>query len=89
MHGCPACPHPAIGPATQGSPDTFVNNLAAVRVGDQGVHTACCGPNKWVAVKGSPSVFINNRPAHRQTDMTTHCGGVGKLVQGSPNVICD
>ena len=24
-HGCPACPHPANGPAVQGSPDVLVN----------------------------------------------------------------
>ncbi len=89
VHGCPVCPHPAIGPGTQGSPTVKVNNLAALRVGDPGIHTACCGPNKWVAIKGSPSVFINNLPAHRQGDDNAHCGGVGTLVEGSPNVFCD
>ena len=24
-HGCPACPHPAVGPAIAGSPDVMVN----------------------------------------------------------------
>jgi uncharacterized Zn-binding protein involved in type VI secretion len=86
-HGCPACPHPCIGPATNGSPDTMVNGLQALRVGDPGKHAACCGPNSWVAAKGSGSVYINNIPAHRLGDMTTHCGGVGNLILGSPNVI--
>lgn len=85
-HGCSVCPHPAVGPTVQGSENVFVNSLPAVRIGDQGIHTACCGPNKWVATKGSSSVFINGRPAHRQGDMTVHCGGVGKLIQGSPDV---
>ena len=43
-HGCPACPHPAVGPAIIGSPDVNVNKLPAVRVDDTGIHMACCGP---------------------------------------------
>ena len=86
-HGCPACPHPVIGPGQIGSPEVLVNGMQALRVGDQGVHAACCGPNMWWAAMGSGTVFINNIPAHRLGDMTTHCGGVGKLIVGSPNVI--
>ncbi len=86
-HGCPACPHPATGPATSGSPDVMVNGLPALRVGDPGVHAACCGPNQWKAAKGSGTVFINDKPAHRLGDMTQHCGGVGNLIVGSPTVI--
>jgi len=26
-------------------------------------------------------------PAHRLGDMDTHCGGVGQLIEGSPDVI--
>ena len=52
-HGCPACPHPATGPATAGSPNVLVNGMPALRLGDPGVHAACCGPNSWVAAKGS------------------------------------
>ena len=58
-----------------------------MRLGDAGVHTACCGPNKWNAVMGSATVMINKRPAVRKGDMTVHCGGVGQTVQGSPDVI--
>jgi hypothetical protein len=65
----------------------FVNGRAALRVGDPGVHAACCGPNTWKAAKGSATVFVNGKAFHRLGDMTTHCGGVGKLVEGSPNVI--
>ncbi len=85
-HGCPACPHPAIGPATTGSPDVRVNAKPALRVNDMGVHAACCGPNTWMAAKGSGTVFINQRAAVRMGDQTQHCGGAGKMIQGSPNV---
>jgi uncharacterized Zn-binding protein involved in type VI secretion len=86
-HGCPACPHPAQGPAIAGSPDVMVNGKAALRIGDAGIHVACCGPNMWKASVGSGTVFINNIPAHRLGDMTAHCGGVGTLIAGSTNVI--
>jgi uncharacterized Zn-binding protein involved in type VI secretion len=86
-HGCPACPHPGIGPAIAGSPNVNVNSRPAIRVGDPGIHAACCGPNTWTATKGSGTVFINNKPAHRMNDMDTHCGGVGKMIEGSSDVI--
>ncbi len=86
-HGCPSCPHPVEGPATTGSPNVLVNGSPAMRLGDGGVHSACCGQNKWTAVMGSATVMINKRPAVRKGDMTVHCGGVGTTVQGSPDVI--
>lgn len=86
-HGCPACPHTAIGPAISGSADVFVNGRPALRVQDTGIHAACCGPNIWTAVAGSATVFINGRPAHRMSDATQHCSGRGKLIEGSPDVI--
>ena len=86
-HGCPACPHPAIGPAIQGSPTVLVNKLPALRVDDPGIHTACCGTNSWTAIQGSATVFINGKAAHRFGDENRHCGGIGRLIQGSPNVI--
>lgn len=36
-HGCLSYPDPVVGPAVRGSPDVFVNNRPALRVGDQGV----------------------------------------------------
>ena len=87
VHGCPKCPHSVTGPAIKGSPDVEVNNKAALRVTDPGVHAACCGSNSWKAACGSATVVINNLPAHRKTDETQHCGGVGKLIEGSPDVI--
>jgi uncharacterized Zn-binding protein involved in type VI secretion len=86
-HGCPACPHPAVGPAILGSPDTNVNKRPALRVGDNGVHAACCGPNTWTAKVGSATVFINNKAAHRMGDQDQHCGGMGQMIEGSTNVI--
>jgi uncharacterized Zn-binding protein involved in type VI secretion len=86
-HGCPACPHPAIGPAILGSPDVNVNRRPALRVDDPGIHAACCGANTWTATKGSLTVFINGKGAHRMGDQNRHCGGMGQLVEGSPNVL--
>lgn len=86
-HGCVACPHTASGPAVAGSPNVNVNGRPAFRVDDPGIHTACCGGNTWNAQTGSKSVFINGKPAHRLGDMVRHCGGVGKTIEGSPNVI--
>lgn len=85
-HGCPACPHPAIGPAIAGSADVNVNGKPALRVGDRGIHTVCCGPNQWTALAGSSNVFINGKPVHRLGDAVKHCGSVGRLIAGSPNV---
>ena len=86
-HGCPACPHNCTGPAIMGSPNVKVNGLPALRVNDMGIHAACCGPNMWVAAAGSGTVFINGLAAHRKDDADTHCGGNGKLIVGSPDVI--
>ena len=86
-HGCPACPHPVMGPSISGSRNVLTNGLPSVRVGDHGVHSACCGPNIWNAKTGSRSVLINGRLAHRLGDAVNHCGGLGKTVQGSPNVL--
>ena len=85
-HGCPGCPHVVTGPAISGSPDVTVNARPAVRAGDTGTHSSCCGPNTWKAVGGSKTVFINGKPAHRQGDADQHCGGMGSTIEGSPNV---
>lgn len=85
-HGCPACPHTCIGPAILGSPNVNVNGLPALRVDDVGMHAACCGPNMWRATRGSSVVYINMKPAHRKDDDDAHCGGSGKMIQGSSNV---
>jgi uncharacterized Zn-binding protein involved in type VI secretion len=86
-HGCPACPHSAVGPAIMGSPDVNVNRRPALRVDDPGIHAACCGSNTWKATQGSATVMINGKAAHRMGDQNRHCGGTGQLIEGSPNVI--
>lgn len=86
-HGCPACPHPAVGPAIVGSPNVNVNKLPALRVDDTGVHAACCGLNTWTAQKGSGTVYINGKAAHRIGDPDKHCGGIGEMKEGSTNVM--
>lgn len=86
VHSCPACTHSVTGPAVTGSEDVLVNGRPALREGDDGVHTLCCGSNTWQAVKGSSSVLINGRGAFRCGDRSEHCGGRGLLVDGSPDV---
>lgn len=65
----------------------MVNSMPALRLGDSGVHAACCGPNTWNAIKGSATVMICGAPAHRLGDTDAHCGGVGQLIVGSPTVM--
>ena len=86
-HGKPCCSHSVKGPGVSGSTNILVNGQPPLRLGDPGVHSGCCGPNTWVVAAGSSTVFFNNIPAARLTDQTTHCGGVGKLIEGSDNVI--
>jgi uncharacterized Zn-binding protein involved in type VI secretion len=88
-HGCPACPHSAIGPITTGSPDVLVNGKPAARQGDLGMHAVCCGPNLFSIAKGSPTVYVNGKPFARMNDKTDHCGGSGPIKEGSPDVYID
>jgi uncharacterized Zn-binding protein involved in type VI secretion len=88
-HGCPACPHSAIGPITTGSPDVLVNGKPAARQGDLGAHAVCCGPNLFTIAKGSPTVYVNGKPFARMNDKTDHCGGSGPITEGSPDVYID
>ncbi len=88
-HGCPACPHPAVGPIVQGSPDCFVNDMPAARQDDLGIHAVCCGPNNYTITKGSPTVYVNGKPFARLKDQTKHCGGSGPIIEGSPDVLVD
>lgn len=86
-HGCPSCAHSVVGPLLDGASNVLINNEGAARVGDAGVHSACCGANRWVASAGAERVLINGLPAHRLGDDSTHCGGSGTLVTGSSNVL--
>lgn len=80
-HGCPACPHPVVGPLLEGSPNFFIDGRPVGRVGDRGIHTACCGPNVYTVAAGDPEILINGRPVPRLGDRTQHCGGAGQVVQ--------
>ena len=88
-HGCPACPHAAVGPIVVGSPNVFINKKPAGRKDDIGIHAVCCGANNYTIVKGSPTVYVNNKPLARRNDKTKHCGGTGPIIEGSPNVLID
>ena len=88
-HGCPSCPHPAVGPIVVGSPDVFVNKKPSARQDDIGIHAVCCGPNNYTIVKGSPTVYVNGKPMARMNDKTKHCGGSGPIIEGSPDVLID
>lgn len=86
-HSCKKCPHAASGPATSGSSNVFFNDRPALRVGDAGQHSACCGAHGWKATAGAPGVYINGRKVHRRNDATEHCGGEGRLMEGSSNIL--
>lgn len=84
-----SCHYPATA-ATSGSPDVFVNDIPAVRVGDSyAAHgcSSCPAPDHArKQAKGSPTVFINGRPAARIGD-AIDCGGQAQT--GSGNVFFD
>lgn len=86
-HGCPSCPHSVQGPAVSGSSNVLINNVPALRQGDPGTHSSCCGANTWIAAGGSATVLINGKMTFRQGDPTAHCGGSGQLMQGSGDVV--
>lgn len=88
-HGNDCCSHNVTGPSVTASPDVFINGKPALRVGDTGVHSACCGPNTWVCVEGSAKVKVNGIPLVRLGDATAHCGGSGKMIEGSDNVLVE
>lgn len=88
-HGCPACPHPGVGPIVSGSPDVNINAKPAARLDDLGIHAVCCGPNTFTVAKGSATVYVNGKPLARLGDKTKHCGGTGPIIEGSPDVLID
>lgn len=87
-HGCPACPHPnAQGPAITASANVRINGAPALREGDVGIHATCCATNTWKVTKGSGKVIVNGQPMVREGDPTEHCGGKGKMIEASGNVV--
>lgn len=79
-HGCPECPHDVIGRIASGSPTVKVRGKPAARIGDGGMHGACCGDNKFTIIEGDESVMIDGKPAARIGGATQHCGGAGIIV---------
>lgn len=82
-HGCPACPHPVIGPIKTGNPKVKINGKPVACVGDTGVHVACCGPNTFTITAGDENVLVDGKRVARIGDATKHCGGVGRIVTES------
>ena len=83
MHICPkvnpgGAPHVG-GPVVAGSPDVFINELPAARVGDPLI---CVGPPDKIK-KGSGSVEVNGKPLAYLGSGTNH---KGKVIVGSMNV---
>ncbi len=78
-HGCPGCPHTVTGPIATGSPQVMIGGHPAARMGDGGIHSACCGPNTFNIAEGDSDVLINGRPAAFHGAKTIHCGGIGKV----------
>lgn len=81
-HGC----WPAR-PADSGSPNVFINGVAAHRLGDHWP-THCCIPSchDGVLSEGSPNVFVNRLALGRIGDNIS-CGDI--VAQGSPNAFAN
>jgi uncharacterized Zn-binding protein involved in type VI secretion len=81
--GCKSCVHHCIGPIVSGSENVYVNELKAARATDTdtGQHSGCCGSGIYTCTVGSSTVFVNGKPFARLGDLTTHCGGVGEIIQ--------
>lgn len=86
-HGCKVCTHTVFGPAVQGSSNVTINGKPAVRKGDGGIHMLCYRSNTWRATGGSSTVIVNGKPAFRLNDKTQHCGGTGKSISASADMI--
>ena len=64
-------------PNDEGSPDVFINGLAAHRIGDHWV--THCNPapecHDSIAATGSPNVFVNRKALCRENDLVA-CGSL-------------
>lgn len=74
-------PHGALGPSVTASDDVFINDLGALRVGDDGTYPCQCA--SWTASEGAPGVYVNKRRLHRVGDDDPP----GVLNDGSPDVV--
>ena len=73
------------GTISSASPNVFTNSRGAAYAT---ASTTVCSKHNPVPLvaEGSGTVFINGKAAHRNGDATKHCGGQGKLIQGSADV---
>jgi uncharacterized Zn-binding protein involved in type VI secretion len=73
------------GHLSEGSPDTFVDGIAVVRVGD---HVDCDqhGTQEVQVQTGSPTVFVGGAAVARVGDLTT-CNA--EIIEGSPDQFDD
>jgi len=86
--GDPGVVHCTAYTIATGSPDVFINNQPAARVGDSStVHLKPggrhCVPHTATIAVGSSTVFINGQPAARQGDYLSECT---QIAAGSPDV---
>lgn len=71
-------------PSTSGSPNVFINGIAALRVDDTyGPHTSGSNTHSGTVVSGSGTVKVNGKSLARIGDDVS-CGSA--IAQGSPNV---
>ena len=68
------------------SPNVFINNIAAHRVGDHWPLHCTLVCHDGVESTGSPTVFVNNQPVARVGDNIS-CGD--QVAAGSPNVFAN
>lgn len=88
VHPWSPVPHPNVGPIASGSPDVLVGGPPCARLGDDGTHAACCGPNTYKIIKGSGTVLVNGKPCARLGDSTLHCNmASGSIIIGLPTVL--
>lgn len=81
------CPHGRSGTNSQGSPNVFINQRNAHRLGDSGPCNCPHGGN-FQSTAGSSTVFVNGKALTRIGDQTTcqSCGCSGSHSSGSQNV---
>lgn len=85
-HGDICCPHNVSGPIAEGSNNVMTNGKPQARLGDSVTHNCPhCGTGN--ISEGSGTVFANGKPIARVGDKVTYPGGVGTIVEGSPNVV--
>lgn len=85
-HGCPSCPHKTVGYIIGSANDATVNGFSAAVVGDNGLHSACCGPNHFILNEGDPNVLIQGKQAVLLGAKTEHCGGTGNVRKSIPKL---